>query len=101
MDAQETTPADFSLTADEKCFVGVDIGATAAKVAVIDSKGRIRGRAVARSGVDFAAKAEDLLDRALNEAGLGRDRIAGARRDPLGSVGHTFLVWLAERGSDS
>ena len=56
-------------------YAGVDIGASAAKVVVMDEQGRIKGWAVSRSGTDFGAKAESLLDEALREAGLTRDRL--------------------------
>ena len=55
-----------------KYFAGVDIGASAAKIAVIDGAGRLAAKAVSRSGTDFAATAERLLDEALAEAGLAR-----------------------------
>jgi predicted CoA-substrate-specific enzyme activase len=55
-----------------KYFAGVDIGASAAKIAVIDGEGRLAAKAVSRSGTDFAATAERLLDEALAEAGLAR-----------------------------
>jgi predicted CoA-substrate-specific enzyme activase len=59
-------------------FVGADVGASAAKVAVIDQSARMAGMAAARSGTDFAGVAEKLLDQALGAAGLTRSDVAAA-----------------------
>ena len=59
-------------------FAGVDIGASSAKVVVLNGNGRLAARAVDRSGTDFQAKAEQLLDRALAEAALRRSDLSGA-----------------------
>ena len=64
------------MTPNEAYFAGLDIGASAAKAVVIEEGGRILGRAVSRSGTDFYQTAERLYDEALQEAGLGRDRVA-------------------------
>lgn len=66
------------MNADEKYFAGIDIGASTAKAVIIDSQGEIASFAVSRSGTDFSAKAETLLDRILEEAGLGRDSLGGS-----------------------
>ena len=55
---------------------GVDIGASSAKLVIVDETGRIVGRAVRRSGVDYAAVAEQNLAQALAEAGLKREDIS-------------------------
>ncbi|MFH1036072.1 MAG: acyl-CoA dehydratase activase [Pseudomonadota bacterium] len=49
---------------------GIDIGASATKVALLDQQGRLLGSAVLRSGVDFALSASRGLDQALQEARL-------------------------------
>ncbi len=49
---------------------GIDIGASATKVALLDQEGRLLGSAVLRSGVDFALSASRGLDQALQQAGL-------------------------------
>jgi predicted CoA-substrate-specific enzyme activase len=51
---------------------GVDVGSATAKAVVIDSEARVLGKAVERSGADFAAAAEAVLGAALAEAGLDR-----------------------------
>lgn len=56
-------------------FAGIDIGASAAKVAIIDPDGQLLSGAVSRSGTDFTAKAESLLDQALADAGLDRNQV--------------------------
>lgn len=55
---------------------GIDIGASSAKLAIVDETGRIVGRAVRRSGVDYRAVAEQNLAEALAAAGLQRSDIA-------------------------
>jgi len=53
-------------------FVGVDVGSSRAKVAILDRDRAIVGKAVRKSGTDFAASAELTLIEALAEAGAGR-----------------------------
>ena len=73
-----TLDLEANFNRDHKYFVGVDIGASAAKVVVIDASGAVLGRAVARSGTDFSAVAERLLDQALGQAGLDRGQVTAA-----------------------
>ncbi len=58
-------------------FAGIDVGASATKVAVVDEQGDLQGHAVRRSGVDFAASAQEGFQRALAMAGLQAQDIAG------------------------
>ena len=51
-------------------FCGIDIGASAAKLVLIDENGRPAGRALHRSGVDYAGTARRCRADALAEAGL-------------------------------
>ena len=55
---------------------GIDIGASSAKLVIVDETGRTVGRAIRRSGVDYAAAAEHNLAEALAEAGLQRKDIS-------------------------
>ena len=59
-------------------YVGLDMGASRTKVAVIDRHGALLGHAVKKSGIDFAATAEHCLELALEMAGVKRGDIAGA-----------------------
>ncbi|MGA2032867.1 MAG: acyl-CoA dehydratase activase [Thermoguttaceae bacterium] len=72
-------------------FCGIDIGASAAKLVIIDRDRQTAAKAVQRSGVDYAATARRLLDEALGAArltesqihrslatGYGRDNVAWA-----------------------
>lgn len=59
-------------------FVGLDMGASRTKVAVIDRRGALLGHAVKKSGTDFAATAALCLDTALELAGAHRGDIAAA-----------------------
>jgi predicted CoA-substrate-specific enzyme activase len=58
-------------------YCGVDIGASSAKLAILDEDRRTVGSAVRRSGVDYAATAENCLAEALAEAEFSRDELAG------------------------
>ena len=57
---------------------GIDIGASAAKLVLIDQQGTIVAKNVRRSGVDYAKTADDSLSDALAEAGLKRDQVTAA-----------------------
>lgn len=72
-------------------FAGVDVGASTAKAVVIDVGGRVVGRDVRPSGMDFTESGLGALEAALGEAGLprssprsmvatgyGRDNVPGA-----------------------
>ena len=50
-------------------FCGVDIGASATKVVLVDAAGEVLARVVRPSGVDYAAVARACLDEAAAEAG--------------------------------
>ena len=60
-------------------FVGLDIGSSRTKVAVIDADRRVLGHAVRKSGTDFSATAAACLDESLEMAGFRRDGIASAK----------------------
>jgi len=57
-------------------FCGVDLGAAATKVALVDAAGVLCGHAVRPSGVDYRASAEAGLGAALAVAGADRGRVA-------------------------
>ncbi|MFC1734630.1 acyl-CoA dehydratase activase [Candidatus Hydrogenedentota bacterium] len=59
-------------------FCGIDIGASAAKLVLIDDTGEIVSNSVRRSGVDYSATADELLDEALSGANIEREQIAGS-----------------------
>ena len=59
-----------------KVFVGVDVGASRTKVAVLDSEKKLIGRAVEKSGTDFTATALSCLETALEMAGAVEENIA-------------------------
>ncbi len=59
-------------------FCGIDIGASAAKLVLIDAQRNMVSRALRRSGIDYGRTAETCLDEALQGAGLaGSDLAAG------------------------
>jgi len=59
-------------------FCGVDIGASAAKLVIVDESQTMVAKAVRRSGVDYADTAERCLAEALSEAGIDRVDIRGS-----------------------
>jgi len=77
-----------------KVYCGIDIGASAAKLVVIDHAGAVRAKAVQRSGVDYTRTADALLDDALARAGLDRSRIAGAVST---GYGRDNVPWAASK----
>jgi len=56
-------------------FLGVDVGASRTKVAVLDREKNLVGHAVIRSGTDFKKTSESCLEEALASSGLPRKRI--------------------------
>ena len=56
-------------------YVGVDVGASRTKVAVLDAEQRLLGHAVQKSGTDFSATADNCLETSLKMAGVVRGDI--------------------------
>ncbi len=61
---------------DKSFFVGVDVGASRTKVAVLNAKKDLTGYAVGKSGTDFARAAEICLESAVNMAGYHKGDMA-------------------------
>jgi predicted CoA-substrate-specific enzyme activase len=59
-------------------YCGIDIGASSAKLVLIDTDGCVLAHAVRPSGVDYAHTAEVCLSEALAMAGLTRKAVCGA-----------------------
>jgi predicted CoA-substrate-specific enzyme activase len=57
-------------------FCGVDVGASATKLVLVDERGEAASRVVQPTGVDFAASAAACLAQGLEEAGAKRERVA-------------------------
>jgi predicted CoA-substrate-specific enzyme activase len=60
------------------CFCGIDIGASAAKLVLVDESGRALAKALRNSGVDYTQTAESCLAEALAAAGLARGDVRGS-----------------------
>ncbi len=60
----------------KQVFVGVDIGSSRTKVAVLDTDKKVTGRAVMHSGTDFGNTADLCLETALKMANASRSDIA-------------------------
>lgn len=74
-------------------FCGIDIGASSAKLAIVDETGRVVGRGLRRSGVDYAAVSEQILADALAAAKLRREDIA---RSVATGYGRDNVPWAHE-----
>ena len=59
-------------------YCGIDIGASAAKLVIVDRNRQIVAKAVRNSGVDYTQTADNCLAEALSAAGLTRGQIAGS-----------------------
>lgn len=59
-------------------FCGIDIGASAAKLVLIDENCDVVGKTVRRSGVNYAETADACLAEALADAGLSKDQPAAS-----------------------
>ncbi len=73
-------------------FVGLDIGSSRTKVAVIDAGREVLGYAVRKSGTDFSATAAACLDESLEMAGCGRGEIAAAMSTGYGRGNVAFVT---------
>ena len=66
------------MTLRAKAVVGVDVGASRTKVAVLDAGRNLKGYAVSKSGTDFNSAARNSLAEALDRAGMAaNDILAG------------------------
>jgi predicted CoA-substrate-specific enzyme activase len=63
------------MSKSQAIFVGVDVGASRTKVALLDPDKKLVGRAVIKSGTDFAASAEICLKSALEMANAAESDI--------------------------
>jgi (R)-2-hydroxyacyl-CoA dehydratese activating ATPase len=54
-------------------YAGIDVGASATKVALLDSDGKLNGHAIVPSGMDFVNASQTALDTALAQAGASMD----------------------------
>lgn len=72
---QSTSKSDTRVT-EGPVYVGVDVGSSHTKVAVIDADEKLIGHMVKKSGVDFSATADHCLSVALEKAGADLSRIS-------------------------
>ena len=77
---------------DKPVFVGLDMGASRTKVAVVDPLGRLLGHAVKKSGLDFSATAAACLDASLQIAGASRADIVRAVSTGYGRGNVAFVT---------
>lgn len=74
-------------------FCGIDIGASTAKLVIIDESGKVVGRGLRRSGVDYAAVSEQVLKDALTAAKIRREDIV---RSVATGYGRDNVPWAHE-----
>jgi (R)-2-hydroxyacyl-CoA dehydratese activating ATPase len=63
---------------DERVYVGVDVGASRTKVAVLNAGKKLIGHSIRKSGTDFTQTADICLVSALDMAGISADNITAA-----------------------
>lgn len=63
------------MTATNNLFCGIDIGASAAKLVLLDQERHMVAKSVRRSGVDYAGTAERCLADALAAGNLNREQV--------------------------
>jgi predicted CoA-substrate-specific enzyme activase len=63
---------------DERVYVGVDVGASRTKVAVLNAGKKLIGHSIRKSGTDFTQTADICLVSALDMAGISADKITAA-----------------------
>lgn len=73
-------------------FVGLDIGASRTKVAVMDVDGALIGYAVKKSGTDFGRTASACLDISLKMAGVTRSHVERAVATGYGRANVPFVT---------
>jgi predicted CoA-substrate-specific enzyme activase len=73
-------------------YVGLDIGASRTKVAVVDAERRLLGHSVRKSGTDFSVTAAACLDASLEMAGATRGEIANAVSTGYGRANVEFVT---------
>lgn len=73
-------------------YVGLDIGSSRTKVAVLDTDRRLLGYAIKKSGTDFSATAGVCLDAALEMAGATRGDIINAVSTGYGRANVGFVT---------
>jgi predicted CoA-substrate-specific enzyme activase len=76
------------------CFCGIDIGASTAKLVIIDENGHVVAKAIRRSGVDYAEAAEQNLAEALSSASLAKEHI---ERSLSTGYGRDNVPWVDGR----
>ncbi len=88
----------------DKFYCGVDVGASTTKAVITNASGKVFGRAVERSGMDFAEASQACFDTALAEAKLKKDSITrvmstgyGRQNVPF-SDGHKTEIACHARG---
>ena len=78
-------------------YCGVDIGASAAKLGLVDEERQTVARAVAKSGVDYAQTARRCLAEALSNAGLAEEHI---QRSLSTGYGRDNVPWAGETATE-
>jgi predicted CoA-substrate-specific enzyme activase len=78
-------------------YCGIDIGASAAKLVIVDGDRRVIARSIRRSGVDYAATAEQCLAEALEAAGLARSGVCASIST---GYGRDNVPWVDGRATE-
>jgi predicted CoA-substrate-specific enzyme activase len=78
-------------------FCGIDVGASAAKLVLLDEVSHVAAKAVQRSGVNYAQTADQLLDEALEAGSVDREQIV---RSLATGYGRDNVPWADEKRTE-
>jgi len=78
-------------------YCGIDIGASMAKLVIVDQHRRVAGKALRTSGVNYAATAERCLDDALAAAGLRKEQVRAAFST---GYGRDNVAWARDKRTE-
>ena len=78
-------------------YCGIDIGASMAKLVIVDEHRRMAAKALRSSGVNYAATADHCLRDALAAAGLDREQIAAAFST---GYGRDNVAWAVDKRTE-
>lgn len=75
---------------DERIYIGVDVGASRTKVAVLNADKKLIGHAIRKSGTDFGQTADICLISALDMAGLTSENVKSVMSTGYGRKNVSF-----------
>lgn len=77
----------------QKYYAGLDIGACATKVVIIDDQATVSGSSLLKTGISYEQVAEECFKQALDSAGLTREDVAGTMSTGYGRSSTSISDW--------